>query len=177
MDQRSRKPPPDPEERFLFADLQILAYLERSLTGGPSIEYFENDVKWYYKEYRQRAISTSEIESKLQSFWDHWHALGDNPAAWKKIYDLGLKGLPGLAEEKKEWVRQRVRGLKDGTTGTPRRTRSDSAVPRALLSPAKKPSGNPVANPSSSRVRKNRKYDESPTQRKARGRMTIPAVS
>ncbi|RFU27659.1 hypothetical protein B7463_g8657, partial [Scytalidium lignicola] len=177
MNQRTRKPPTDPVERFLFADLPILAYLERSHMDGPSIEYFENDVKWYYKEHHQRAISTSETESKLQSFWSRWHASGDNPMAWKKIYDLGLKGLPRLPEEQKELVRQMATALKDDTTGTPRRIRSNSAVPRALLGLAKKSSRSPVANPSSSGIRKSRKYDGSPTQRKARERMTAPPTT
>jgi hypothetical protein len=176
MDQRTRKPPPDPEDRFLFADLRILAFLERSFMGGPSIEYFQTDVTRFYKEHCQRAISVNEIESKLQSFWGRWHASGDNPAGWKKIYNLGLKGLPRLAEEQKDWVRETARGLKDGTIGTPRRTRSDSTLPRALLSPAKTPSRNPVTSPSSSRVRKSRKYDGSP-KRKARGETTVLAVS
>jgi hypothetical protein len=183
MDQhRSRKQRSDLQgvrvDSFLHdeAGLQILAYLQRTLMYSMPLEYFESDVIYYYEKHLQRLISASQIKEKLLFFWCRWHALGDKPSDWKKIYHLGLEGLPRLEKEWKDWVMERAVMLKDGQEGTPRRLRNASARSRILLSPAKRPSTSRVGTPSRG-VRKSRKLSESPTQRKARTKISMAVVS
>jgi hypothetical protein len=140
-------------------------------------EYFIPDVRLYYEEFLGTDISASEIEEKLQFFWTHWHHKTDKPSEWKKIYHLGLKGLPGLREETREWVRERAISLNNDPEATPRRLRSATVPPRALRSPVKTPSKSLAGNSTSSRVRKGRKHGESLTQKKPRTRMSVPVVS
>lgn len=180
---RSRKQRSDVQgtqiDKFLYDEfgLQILAHLECTLNHSTPLEYFLPDVIFYYKEHRQKVITGSQIEEKLQYFWSRWHPVSDKPSEWRKIYHLGLKGLPRLEEEWKEWVRERVIGLKDGTEGTPRRLRSTTALPRTLLSPAKRPSRGLIGNLSSSRVRKSRAHSKSPIQRRTEKKISVPVVS
>lgn len=165
-------------DSFLYdeAGLLILAYLERTIMYSMCLEYFEPDVIFHYKEQLQRVISVAEIEAKLSLFWSHWHSADDKPQEWRKIYKLGLKGLPLLQEEWREWVKKKAVTLKNVTEGTPRRLRSRSALPRSLLNPAKRPSSSPIGDPSGSQVQNSQNNRESPIQRK-RTRMSISAVS
>ena len=181
--QRSRKPRLDLQgthvDNFLFEKpgLQILAYLERTIMYSLPPEYFIPDVMFYYEEFLATEISVSQIEEKLQLFWSHWHRKTDKPSEWRKIYHLGLKGLPGLREETREWVRERAISLNNAPEGTPRRLRSATVPPRAFRSPAKTPSKSLAGNPTSSGVRKGRKHGESETHKRKRARMSMPVVS
>lgn len=180
--QRHRKQRSDPQgapaDSFLYdeAGLLILAYLERTIKYNMRIEYFEPDVIFHYKEQLQRAISATGIEAKLNLFWSHWHSPDDKPQEWRKIYKLGLNGLPLFKGEWREWVRKKAVMLKDVTKGTPRRLRSRSALPRSLLNPAKRPSNSPIRDPGGSQVQNSQNNRESPSQRK-RTRKSISAVS
>ncbi len=180
--QRSRKQRSDLNgphvDSYLYDEpgLEILAYLERILIYSLPLKSFAPDVIFYYREQLQKNMSVSGIEDKLKLFWSHWHAVSDKPSEWRKIYHLGLKGLPRLKEEKAEWVRKRAISLKD-TKGTPRQLRSASTGSRVLRSTAKRPSSSIVGDLNSSRARKSRKYDESPTQRKTGTRTSISVVS
>jgi hypothetical protein len=166
-------------DNFLFAEpgLQILAYLERTIMYNLPPEYFIPDVRFYYEVFLGRDISVGQIEEKLQLFWTHWRRKTDKPSEWNKIYHLGLKGLPGLREETREWVRERAISLNNAPEGTPRRLRSATVAPRTLRSPAKTPSRTLAGNPTSNGVRKGRKHGESLTQKKPRARMSMPVVS
>lgn len=165
-------------DSFLYdeAGLLILAYLERTIIYSMRLEFFGPDVIFHYKEQLQRDISVAEIDAKLCLFWSHWHSVDDKPVEWRKIYKLGLKGLPLLEDEWKEWVRKKAAMLKDVTEGTPRRLRSRSALPRSLRNPAKRPLSSPIGDPSGSQVQNIQNHSESPAQRK-RTRMSISAVS
>jgi len=164
-------------ESFLYADLQILGCLEHSLRYGLDSNFFLQHVIYYYKERLQKTISISQIEEKLQFFWSYWHPVSKKPSDWKKIYDLGLKGLPRLPEDRKEWVRKEAVVLKNDTEGTPRRLRSTSMAPRTLSSPSKRPSKGVVGSPSSGRARKRREYSEGLFQKKRKTMMSVQAVS
>jgi hypothetical protein len=167
-------------DNFLYdeAGLQILVYLECIVMYIMPLQYFEQDVIFYYREHLQRVISVRQIEEKLQFFWSHWHRMGEKESDWRKIYSLGLKGLPRLGEEWKDWVRERAIRLKSDTAGTPRRLRSTSVLPRTLSSPAKKrPSRSLAENATSSRVRKGQRYCKPLTERRIKTRLSIPVVS
>ncbi|KFY61305.1 hypothetical protein V496_05075 [Pseudogymnoascus sp. VKM F-4515 (FW-2607)] len=180
--QRSRKQRVDLQgprvDSFLYDEsgFQILAYLERSIMYSMPLAFFAPDVIFYYSEHLQRAISVAEIDSKLHLFWSHWHSVDDTPSEWRKIYQLGLKGLPKLDEEWKEWVRARAIVLKDAAEGAPRRLRSASALPRSLLNQGKHPSKSPAGDRSDSPVQNTGNYIGSPTQRK-RMRIYTPSNS
>lgn len=183
MDQRrSRKQRVDLQgprvDSFLYDEsgFQILAYLERTIMYGMPLTFFAPDVIFYYSEHLQRVISVTEIDSKLRLFWSHWHSVDDTPSEWRKIYELGLKGLPKLDEEWKEWVRARAIALKNVAEGAPRRLRSASVLPRSFFNQTKQPSKSPAGDHSGSQVQDSGNYSGSPSQRK-RMRMSTPSVS
>ncbi|KIM96888.1 hypothetical protein OIDMADRAFT_20678 [Oidiodendron maius Zn] len=182
MDQhRNRKQRLDPlglhDDSFLYdqSGLEILAVLQRNVNYNMGEKRFASDVIYHFKEHLMKAIAHNDIQQKLQFFWSRWHPLDEKESDWKKIYKLGLKGLPRMKEDKKKLVMAKAFSLVKAPSRPSLRSDSEPSRPHGST-PKKRPS-NRDATPSSSRVQKSRSYSESPAQRKAKLRMSTPAVS
>lgn len=167
-------------DSFLYdeAGLQVLVHLECMVMYNTPRDYFEPDIIYYHRAHLQKPITVRQIEGKLHFFWSHWHRIGEKDSDWRKLYTVGLNGLPRLEKKWQDWVRDRAVILKMDASGTPRRLRSTFVLPRTIYSPARKiPSRSLAGNSISARVQKTQKSPQPFVARKFKTRLLVPAVS
>lgn len=98
---------------FTALNLGILAYLQFVINEDLSMQFFESNIVSHCKEQLQKLVSLEDIHNKLKLFWDHWCDPKQQVTNWKRIYVLGVRGLPRLPNDKARWVQDRALGLKE----------------------------------------------------------------
>lgn len=121
------------------SSLEILAYLEYWIRKEYPLEAFLTNVFRHLESENFVVKSEKDIELKLGYFWDHWRdSSRHKPSQWRKIFKLGIRGLPNMGAERCDSVLARTMILED--LGSPRVLRNNHTY-----SP-RKPKGRPRKN-------------------------------
>ena len=160
------------EHKYFYEEsgLEILAYLQYTI--DERLPFVSSKVVSHCRERFWSIVSVSTVEDKLRLYWDHWHADEYKATDWKKIYRLGIRGLPHLDEDKVKWVKARAGSIKNSldAKGTPRQLRSASYVPRESGGKSQEQSSNLIKKSGADRIRKRRRDNDTPTPKREQKR-------
>lgn len=100
---------------YLYDDLNlsILAYLQFTIDANFGRKFFDDSIVNHCRDQLQKFVKIGEIRDKLNLSWGHWCDTTQRATDWQKIFQLGLRGLPRLPNDKARWVQERADHLRD----------------------------------------------------------------
>ncbi|KAK5062684.1 hypothetical protein LTR84_004757 [Exophiala bonariae] len=104
-----------PASSFLYEEsgLELLAYLQYSINARLPASRFPKDVVAHLENCKQPyKVKLDSVDHKFKLYFDHWRDPRQPLSSYKRIYQFGLKCLPGMRRESIKWVESRAEDLK-----------------------------------------------------------------